>query len=492
MSISNELRVGIMVFVGLVLLVLLIATMTHLTQGRHTYTFTIRLQSAQGIEQGAEVHLSGVKVGQVSNIDVDPKTHEALVTVQVQDKYPVYTGYAYSIGIGGLVGERFVDINPRQPAGKRVVAGMTVEGTPTADINTLINNANKIVSSLSTTVNSLNSFLGDKETRANLKAAALDLRKTTASSAQLMSSMNDLVRHNEGDIDTVVADLRHVASDLRTVSDTLTPQLENTKVFANLETASASTAELTKRLEHISASVDELLSNKSLGEPLKKSLQNLQQASADLRTVMANTQAASANLPQISSNLSQASAELPKITQPLSAVAPETAQNILQISRNLRQTSATIGGVAQRITNFGASLSSVTVEPEARLMVLTHGKASTRSDLNVNLYGQSTMMRLGASDIGVTNGLNVQFGNKLTKDVWFRYGIVQSAFGAGADFQPNENLRVSGEFFDPARFRGNLTLDYRLDKLGKGWWATTGWYDILNHDRFGIGVTYRP
>jgi hypothetical protein len=88
--------------------------------------------------------------------------------------------------------------------------------------------------------------------------------------------------------------------------------------------------------------------------------------------------------------------------------------------------------------------------------------------------------------------MNVQFGKRLQQDAWFRFGIIQSSFGLGADYQPNPNLRLSGEIFDPGRLRANGIVDYRLKMLGEGWWLTTAWYDAFNHGRLGLGVTLRP
>lgn len=495
MHISNELRVGIMVFSGLVLLLLLIATLTRWGQDRNTYSFAIRFAQAQGIQNGADVQVAGVKVGRVSTISLDPHTNTALVTVSVDRRVRLYPSYAYTIGIGGLVGERFIEIDPTQAIGPPVAAGDKVDGTTSADINTLINSANLVVGKLSTTADSLNTVLGDKALQQNIKASMADFRKTAATSAEMAAALNALVQRNQGGIDMAVLDLQTMAADLRRVSDTLSPQLENSKILPNLEAASQNAVLMTRRLESVSRVLDVFINDKSISGNMKESIISLKRASAELETLMADASAAVSTFPQTTANLQRASADLPEITGAIRQITPETAENILEVSRNLRKTSETIGTTAQRVTQLGSSLSalgSLRIQPEARLSAVSGDNGHSRTDLNIDVRGQSTMLRLGVADIGHTDGVNAQVGNRLTPDLWLRYGIVQSRVGVGADYLLNPNLRVTGELFDTERVRANALLDYRFSPLGRGWWLTSGWYGIFDESKLGLGVTYRP
>jgi hypothetical protein len=289
-----------------------------------------------------------------------------------------------------------------------------------------------------------------------------------------------------------VADLQGMAADLRRVSDTLSPQLEDTKIFSNLEMASQNAVLITRRLEGMSRTVDILLNDKTISGNLRESVIHLKRASADLEAVMADARDAVAVFPETTANLQKASADLPAITGAVRKITPETTENILAISRNLRKTSETIGGVAERVSTISGIAGGLGVQPEARIMALSSGKQNSRSDLNLDFRGPSTMFRLGVSDIGRTSGVNAQVGNRIDPNLWLRYGIVQSRFGAGVDYQPTSSLRLTGEVFDPERLRANALLDYRLRPLGDDWWLTTGWYNLFDRSQFGVGVTYRP
>jgi hypothetical protein len=127
-------------------------------------------------------------------------------------------------------------------------------------------------------------------------------------------------------------------------------------------------------------------------------------------------------------------------------------------------------------------------------MTLVSGEPDTRADLNMDIQGLKSMLRLGLADVGNRDQFNLQFGNRIGKDNWFRYGLVQSSFGIGTDLQPTANWRLSGELFAPGDIRGNALLSYRPSLLGDDWWLTGGWYDIFHPDTtsVGVGINYRP
>jgi phospholipid/cholesterol/gamma-HCH transport system substrate-binding protein len=50
-----------------------------------SYSLTVRLPSAGGLEIGKDVRVGGVKVGSVSRLSLDPKTYSAVVEVSVRD-----------------------------------------------------------------------------------------------------------------------------------------------------------------------------------------------------------------------------------------------------------------------------------------------------------------------------------------------------------------------------------------------------------------------
>lgn len=515
---SNELRVGIMFITGLILLVLAFMSLTHWQQDRGTFTFDIEFTKVQGLQRGAEVRVSGVKVGYVYDIILKPEERNLVaLRVKVANGVVIYTRDVYTIGIGSLVGERFVEIEPGGgERGKEVGEGSVVMGTATADFDSVMANANALVEDLKTTTAGLNSVLGDPRTQEHLRRSIANLNTTLdntalltgnlnatltrsgasledilGSTARLTDRLDGTLARSEERIDVILANVSDVSSDIRRVSDALTPQLTNTKLLKNLETASESLTGITTRVSKLVDVADGLLNDKELAASLRKSLANLQQISTDLTTVTAQAKTASASLPTITKNLETASADLPKITRPFADVAPETAANVLTISQRLRRTSEQVGDIAEEVTEASKILINTKAIPEARLIGIAGGAPSPRSDLNVDVRLERNMFRTGVTDIARSSRFNLQFGNQVNPSTWVRYGLVESRFGLGIDYALNPNLRAHAELFDPANPRANAVLDLRLKPLGNHWWLTTGWYGIHDTDSFGAGITFR-
>ena len=593
MTISNELRVGIMFLTGLILLVLVVSTISRWGQATKTYSFTIRFKQAQGLKEGGVVQVAGVDVGSVRNIRLDPKTNDALVTVQVDRRVRVYHGYTFALGVGGIVGERFVDIIPREkkPYVGMVVSGSSeVQGAERPDMNQLVDNANVLMLKLTTIVDALDEVIGSDQNKHNLTAAianlslatastaeftkqlnatlarnkatidtsAANLNATSKSAADFVNSLNDMmarnqqvidetvanirqgsvnaaeftaalnetvrrnqqvldliianlgkssdsaveltaalnatVQRNQQAVDLIVANMQSVTKDLKDVAGTLNTKLAKSEMFDNLETATRRAVEIGDRLESIANAVSAMLNDKELTDNVREAVGNLRQASEDMQAMMADARDAAAPFPEMTNSLREVTENMRNITGSIKEITPESAQHILQIARNLRSTTDSLSGTTQHLLRYGKMLRDTRVQTQAQLMTLVSGESDTRADLNMDIQGLKSMLRLGLADVGNQDRFNLQFGNRIGKDNWFRYGLVQSSFGIGTDLQPTANWRLSGELFTPGDIRGNALLSYRPSLRGDDWWLTGGWYDIFHPDTtsVGVGITYRP
>lgn len=110
-----ELVVGLFVCLGVAALFILTleASTTNTVGGGGTYQVTAEFNNIGSLTDRAPVTVAGVKVGRVTDIDFDPKTFEARVTMAISDKYdmlPVDT--SASILTKGLLGEQYIGLTP--------------------------------------------------------------------------------------------------------------------------------------------------------------------------------------------------------------------------------------------------------------------------------------------------------------------------------------------------------------------------------------------
>src|SRR5208282_4909743 len=93
----------------------------HVEEG---YKISGHFGDASGISLGSDVRIGGIKVGVVSDLGLDPKTYEAVLTMQIRDQTKIPKDSSAAILSNGLLGEEFVQLSPGsddkmlQPGGK--------------------------------------------------------------------------------------------------------------------------------------------------------------------------------------------------------------------------------------------------------------------------------------------------------------------------------------------------------------------------------------
>lgn len=110
-----EITVGLFVAAGLAALFMLAMKVSNLANytGDDGYVISARFDNIGGLKVRSPVSASGVRVGQVVDIEYDSEGYEARVSMSIDpeyDKFPIDT--AASILTSGLLGEQFIGLLP--------------------------------------------------------------------------------------------------------------------------------------------------------------------------------------------------------------------------------------------------------------------------------------------------------------------------------------------------------------------------------------------
>lgn len=76
------------------------------------YTLKARFTSISGLQTGAIVEAAGVRIGLVSDIQFDPESYEAIVSLRINQDVPVQEDAIAAIRTQGIIGEKLVKIIP--------------------------------------------------------------------------------------------------------------------------------------------------------------------------------------------------------------------------------------------------------------------------------------------------------------------------------------------------------------------------------------------
>lgn len=78
----------------------------------NTYTLKAYFDRADGINQGSDVKISGVKIGKVLELSLDYDNYSAIVTFSVINKVKLSSDSSAEIVSNGLIGDKYISISP--------------------------------------------------------------------------------------------------------------------------------------------------------------------------------------------------------------------------------------------------------------------------------------------------------------------------------------------------------------------------------------------
>ena len=107
-----DLWVGIFVALGVAALLGLAMKVGNLTTGKlgETYSVTAAFENIGSLKPRAPVKSAGVVVGRIEDIKFDSKTYEAIVTIDIDKRYPFPKDTFANIYTAGLLGEQYVGL----------------------------------------------------------------------------------------------------------------------------------------------------------------------------------------------------------------------------------------------------------------------------------------------------------------------------------------------------------------------------------------------
>lgn len=108
-----ELSVGIFVLLGIAAVGYLTLKLgTGSIVAGDTYLIDARFANAGGLHAGSSVLVSGVTVGRVETVRMDPSDYSAIATLRLYSQLRLPTDSMASIKTSGLIGDRYVSLSP--------------------------------------------------------------------------------------------------------------------------------------------------------------------------------------------------------------------------------------------------------------------------------------------------------------------------------------------------------------------------------------------
>lgn len=131
---KNDWWVGLFVLLGAIAMVFLALRAANLSTFTLTSTYPViaKFDNIGGLKVRAPVKSAGVVVGRVSDIRLDPKTFQAVVTLQMEKPLSFPSDSSAKILTSGLLGEQYIGLVAGNDDDKPLTAGATIRMTQSA------------------------------------------------------------------------------------------------------------------------------------------------------------------------------------------------------------------------------------------------------------------------------------------------------------------------------------------------------------------------
>ena len=108
-----ETTVGIFVVIGLLCLGYITVKLGNLSLiNSDTYSLNTKFTSVSGLRTGNSVEMFGIKIGRIGKLSMDQKEQVAVVELVIDNEFEIYGDAIASVKTSGLIGDRYVQIDP--------------------------------------------------------------------------------------------------------------------------------------------------------------------------------------------------------------------------------------------------------------------------------------------------------------------------------------------------------------------------------------------
>lgn len=386
---SLRLRLGLFVAAALgvlSLLVVLFGGTPTLFSNRATYT--VVFPEAPGIAPGTPVRKSGVRIGEVTKLDLDEATGQVRVNVEVDPVHAPRTGEDAVITRGLLSGDTALDFVPKTTAegpapdrGEPLPRGAEIAGIPPVSARTLLGQAQSVIptaqESLIRLTESLQKFekVAPKienaaEEFAGLSKAAREfipeLQKTNVKFQDLLGSADPQPPEplkQPGDQVTV----RAVLQDIRELLRAIKPAADDLR--AQMKSTGPEIDRTLKALQQTLGSANDLL-NPENRKAVGALVQSLAVASDDLsktiRLAALVLDTAEKTIKEFNARLSQSERALSNVeraTRPFAENADTLQRDVAETVKNLNAVSADLARTLKVLTQSEGTVQKLIADP---------------------------------------------------------------------------------------------------------------------------------
>ncbi|MBU0567383.1 MCE family protein [bacterium] len=272
---NQELKVGIVVSLGLIIFAGLIVGVGGVKFGEKGYRIKVLFNYVSGLDNHAPVRLAGMECGEVKKMRL--KGSQVEVDIWLKEEAKVYEDAVITINMLGLLGEAYIEIDPGDK-GVCLKDQDVITGKDPIQVSEILLKGEKIAKKLDRAMSKIDNMLGGEGSKADIKGVVENIKELTL-------NLNGLVTENKDNVNKTFKDIEKTLSHLNEGADKIS------KGFGSLEKRSGKVLE---EMEQILAENREGIKGATLGiekgaKKFNQVLSNLDKAVTESKTNVGET-----------------------------------------------------------------------------------------------------------------------------------------------------------------------------------------------------------
>lgn len=286
MALRNmEIKVGVVVVIAAVIFLFSILWVKDFRINHRRYQLTIVFPTVGGLTSGDPVHVAGVSKGKV--MDVRLRATDVQVTISLDGDVQLSDDSQISIQSMGLMGEKFVAIEPGRGTG-RLSTSQPIMGQYQAGMPEVMGQVEELLQQIRGMANTIQETIGNPEARASIEESLENIRNFSRVLADLLDKQG-------GDLTVALRDLRSASRGFRELVEDNRSQVDSTvdqfhqasvdleQLTQHLSEVSASFKRLADKIERGEGALGELVQDETLYRDIKKTVNNLDELIRDIK-----------------------------------------------------------------------------------------------------------------------------------------------------------------------------------------------------------------
>lgn len=266
---SNELKLGIFVTIGLIAVLLTIMLLGNYSL-TSKYVVSAYFDNTAGLPKKAKVKISGVDIGNIKDIVLEDG--KAKVILVIDRNIKLYSDATAKIVSMGIIGTKYVEINPGTPTNKLIDHGQTINSANGSSLEELIENA----------VKKVDEVLGNASEGLNK-----DFFKNLYDTVENLKKVSKTIADKEKQIGQVIENFKGVSSDLYSITQQNKDDIRD--IILELKKVSIKIDEVVNKIDSGDGPIATLINDEEMSKELKETVSDVKETVEQLKSLANKT-----------------------------------------------------------------------------------------------------------------------------------------------------------------------------------------------------------